>query len=41
MYTREQRKEGDKMAAISEVWSMFCAQLRRYYVPDVNITIDE
>jgi hypothetical protein len=41
IYTREQRKEGDKMAAISEVWSMFCAQLRRYYVPDVNITIDE
>lgn len=39
--TRQQRQQQDKLAAIREVWELFRVNLRRYYVPSCNLTIDE
>ena len=40
-HTREQRKVNDKFAAISEIWGIFLGNIRRVYVPDECITVDE
>ena len=40
-HTREQRKVNDKFAAISEIWGIFLGNIRRVYVPDECITMDE
>ena len=40
-YTREDRKQDDQFAAIRDIWEMFLLNLRRFYIPDANLTIDE
>jgi hypothetical protein len=39
--TREERKVNNKFAAISEIWELFLLSLRRVYIPDESITVDE
>lgn len=39
--TRQQRKQTDKAAAISDVFLMLNSCLRRYYVAGANVTVDE
>ena len=39
--SRATRLPQDKLAAISELWQQFVSNLRRFYVPDVVITVDE
>jgi len=39
--TRPQRREQDKLAAFRDVWTMFAAQLPKFYVPSTDITVDE
>ena len=40
-HTREDRKQDDQFAAIREMWDSFCLNLRRFYIADANLTIDE
>ena len=39
--TREERRATDKLAAIRDLWTMFVARLRKYYIPGTDITVDE
>ena len=39
--TRENRRATDKLAAFRDVWQMFIANLPKYYLPGVDITVDE
>lgn len=39
--TRQQRQMTDRLAAIRDVWELFISTLRRHYVPEENITVDE
>ncbi|GFO24935.1 PiggyBac transposable element-derived protein 4 [Plakobranchus ocellatus] len=39
--TRSQRRERDPFAPIRELWDCFQINLGRYYVPGINITVDE
>lgn len=39
--TREQRRATDKLAAFRDVWPMFVAQLRKFYIPSTDLTVDE
>ena len=39
--TRRQRQETDKLAANREMWDLFEANLRRYYVPSDSLIVDE
>ena len=41
LLTRAQRQASDRLAAFSDIWMMFVAQLRKNYVPDCDITVDE
>jgi hypothetical protein len=41
IFTREERRDSDCLAAISDIWMMFHAQLRLNYIPDSDITVDE
>ena len=38
---RRQRQATDKMAAIREIWDLFQLNLRKFYVPSEQITVDE
>ena len=40
-HTREERKVHNKFAAIAEIWNIFLINLRRGYIPDDCITVDE
>ena len=39
--TREERRATDKLAAIRDLWTMYVATLRKYYIPGTDITVDE
>ena len=39
--SRATRLPQDKLAAVSELWQQFVSNFRRFYVPNVVITIDE
>ena len=39
--TGEQRRATDKLAAFRDVWTMFVAQLRKFYIPGTDLTVDE
>ena len=39
--TREERRATDKLAAIRDLWTMFVATLRKYYIPGTDVTVDE
>lgn len=39
--TREERQKTDKAAPICDVWTMLNSNLRKYYRPTENLTIDE
>ena len=39
--TREERRATDKMAAFRDVCQMFITHLPKYYLPGVDITVDE
>jgi len=39
--TREQRRTTDKLAAFRDVWTMFVAQLRKFYIPGTDLTVVE
>ena len=39
--TREERKTLNKFAAVSEIWEIFLKNIRRVYIPNENITVDE
>ena len=41
LLTREVRKKDDRLAPISELWTMLLAQLERCYIPGGSITVDE
>ena len=40
-HTRKERKIHNKFAAIAEIWDIFLINLRRAYIPDDCITVDE
>ena len=40
-HTREERKVHNKFAAVAEIWDIFLINLRRAYIPDDYITVDE
>ena len=40
-HTREERKVHNKFAAVAEIWDIFLINLRRDYIPDDCITVDE
>ena len=40
-HTREERKTLNKFAAVSEVWEIFLKNIRRVYIPNESITVDE
>ena len=40
-HTREERKVYNKFAAVAEIWDIFLINLRRAYIPDDCITVDE
>jgi Transposase IS4 len=39
--TRPQRRAIDKLAAIRDVWLMFVVQLKKFYTPSTDLTVDE
>ena len=39
--TREEQKTLNKLAAVSEVWEIFLKNIRRVYIPNESITVDE
>jgi len=39
--TREQRRATDTLATFHDVWTMFVAQLRKFYIPGTDLTVDE
>lgn len=39
--TRGERQSSDRLAAFSDVWKMFMAELPKHYVPESDITVDE
>lgn len=39
--TREARRATDKLAAFRDVWDMFVINLRRYYIPRQDMTVDK
>jgi hypothetical protein len=39
--TRESRIASDKLAPFRDVWSMFLAQLPKYYIPGTDLCVDE
>ena len=39
--TRPQRREQDKLAAFRDVWTMFDAQLPKFYILSTDLTVDE
>lgn len=39
--TREERRAEDKLAAFRDVWTMFVMQLRKFYIPGTDLTVDE
>lgn len=41
LLTRAERQASDRLAAFSDIWMMFVAELRKNYVPDSDITVDE
>ena len=40
-HTREERKVDNKFAVVAEIWDIFLINLRRAYIPDDCITVDE
>ena len=40
-HTQEERKVHNKFAAVAEIWDIFLINLRRSYIPDDRITVDE
>ena len=40
-HIREERKIHHKFAAVAEIWDIFLINLRRAYIPDDYITVDE
>ena len=40
-HTQEERKTLNKFAAVSEVWEIFLKNIRRVYIPNESITVDE
>ena len=40
-HTREERKVHNKFAAVAEIWDIFLINMRRAYIPDDCITVDE
>ena len=40
-HIREERKVGNKFAAVAEIWDIFLINLRRAYIPDDCVTVDE
>ena len=41
LHTREERKTLNKFATVSEVWEIFLKNIRRVYIPNESITVDE
>lgn len=39
--TRADRQATDKLAAFRDIWTMFLAQLPRYYIPGTDLCVDE
>jgi len=39
--THVQRRATDKLAAFRDVWTMFVAQLRKFYIPGTDLTVNE
>jgi len=39
--TREQRRATEKLEAFRDVWTMFVAQLRKFYIPGTGLIVDE
>ena len=39
--TREERQINDRLAAVSDIWNQFLANLRRHHVPGSALTVDE
>lgn len=39
--TRVERRATDKLAPIRDVWDMFVLQLRKFYIPGSDVTVDE
>ena len=39
--TRPQRQSNDRLAAVRDVWTIFKANLKRFYVPSDSLTVDE
>jgi hypothetical protein len=37
----EERLTADKLATFRNIWTMFVATLRKYYIPGTDITVDE
>jgi hypothetical protein len=40
-YTRRERQQNDKLAAVREIWQLFTDKLRRFYEPSSSLTVDE
>ena len=38
---RKERQKDDKLAAVRELWDLFQINLRNYYIPSLNITVNE
>ena len=39
--TREERRATDKLAAFRDFWTLFQAQLRKFYIPGTDLCVDE
>jgi len=39
--TRPTRRATDKLAAFRDIWEMFVANLKKYYIPGTDLTVDE
>ena len=39
--SRAERQKSDRLAAFSDVWELFVSELKKHYIPDSDITIDE
>lgn len=40
-FTQAERREIDALAAFRDVWETVLVDLRRYYIPEVDVTVDE
>ena len=39
--TREESRAQDKLAPIRDIWTMFIAQLPKFFIPSTDMTIDK